>query len=275
MNQRLADTLPKSIPLGKKTTYPTRYDKGQLEPVSRANQRSTMGFDPSIPMVGRDIWNAFEVSWLNPSGVPKRALATFIVPSDSPFIAESKSVKLYLNSFNAERLAESEVINRIREDISQVCQAPVLVSFSREPFLNLAADFKGYFCLDDLEVEISCYERNSSLLKCEPREENDQVFTHAFKSHCLVTDQPDWGSIFISYEGAFVERASLLKYLVSYHTHRGFSENCIEQIYIDLMTVAKPKKLSVFGRFTRRGGIDINPYRANYDAPLVNFPLEL
>lgn len=270
MKTKLQMTVENSAPLGQKSPYPKSYDKSLLHPVRRAQQREAMAL-PAIQWRGVDIWNAYELAWLGLSGIPVRASASFFVPADSPFLAESKSVKLYLNSLNQERFAESsDVAELIARDLSAVCEAPVRVEIDPSSLAHLERNLKEFQCLDHLDVAITQYNRNPELLSVGVESKAEKLVSHVFKSHCLVTGQPDWGSIFVSYHGLALNHADLLRYLVSYHNHAGFSENCIEQIYTDLLTITKPSHLEVFGRFTRRGGIDINPYRANVEITAAN-----
>ncbi len=269
MKTTLQMTVEASAPLGQKSAYPKSYDASLLHPVRRADQRAAMAM-PAIKWLGADLWNAYELAWMNQGGKPVRACATFSIPADSPFLAESKSVKLYLNSLNATRFSDArQVADIITEDLSKVCGAPVRVEINPS-CLSSFAQYQGFQCLDDANVEITTYERDPKLLTLNANLSEEKLVSHLFKSHCLVTGQPDWGSIFITYRGPEIDRANLLKYLLSYHNHSGFSENCIEQIFADLLSLAKPEHLEVFGRFTRRGGIDINPYRANVDVEMVN-----
>lgn len=270
MNTKLQMTVENSAPLGQKSPYPKGYNSSLLHPVRRAQQREAMDL-PALQWRGVDIWNAYELAWLGSSGVPVRASASFFIPAHSPFLAESKSVKLYLNSLNHERFSHSsDVKDLIARDLSAVCEAPVRVEINPSSLASLVRDDKEFTCLDHLDVEITQYERNPKLLSVSVEAKAEKLVSHVFKSHCLVTGQPDWGSIFISYQGQALSHSDLLKYLVSYHNHAGFSENCIEQIYADLLTIAQPSYLEVFGRFTRRGGIDINPYRANVEITALN-----
>lgn len=238
----------------------------------REKQREAMGFPAGISFEGEDIWNCYELSWLNNKGKPIRAAATFTLPAKSPFLAESKSVKLYLNSLNHHHFShEREVKETIERDLTELCQAPVSVLINSSSLRTMSTSIESYYCLDELDVTITDYERDCDLLEISTDTVvQERLCTHLFKSHCLVTGQPDWGSIFIEYSGAAIERTSVLKYLISYYDHVGFAENCIEQIYVDIMTRAHPQNLSVFGRFTRRGGIDINPYRQSTAAPVSN-----
>lgn len=270
----LQSTVPSTAPLGQKSPYPKGYDRNLLQPIARAMQRTAMKLPPTIRFFGYDVWNAYELFWLNPKGKPVRAYASMVVSSSSPFLCESKSVKLYLNSLNHERFATSnEVQAIIAHDLSTFCQSHVQVTLAPRDLAsaNFTMDL-AYRCLDDLDVAISTYERAPDFITVGDRVVNDhKVVSHLFKSHCLCTGQPDLGSIFIEYSGAHIDEEGLLAYLVSYRDHVGFSENCIEQIFADITDRARPKKLLVFGRFTRRGGIDINPYRSNDDnIPVYN-----
>ncbi|MCA9507830.1 MAG: NADPH-dependent 7-cyano-7-deazaguanine reductase QueF [Myxococcales bacterium] len=264
MKSHLQKTVSPNAPLGHKTAYPAGYDKSLLYPVKRDEQRQAMGF-PQLSWQGVDIWNAYELAWLNLNGIPQRVLASFYVPADSLFLAESKSVKLYLNSLNHERFESSEQVKSlIEKDLSEVCQSLVKVLINPSELDRIESD-SVFKCIDQQNIEVSLYQRSAELLSCEMQEQEEKLVSHVFKSHCLVTGQPDWGSIFIHYRGNFINHDNLLRYLVSYSQHSGFSENCIEQIFVDILERCKPSLLTVFGRFTRRGGIDINPYRTTHE----------
>jgi 7-cyano-7-deazaguanine reductase len=271
----MATSLDKSIgtkaPLGQKSAHPQHYDAGLLFPVSRETQRRAMNF-PKLEFYGSDIWNAYELCWLNEKGKAVRAYASFEVSANSPFLAESKSVKLYLNSFNNERFSSINSVKEIIEnDISQICEAPVKVNLFDSCLEKISPlNSSSSVCIDELDVEISHYERNPALLQHSRNLVNEKLVSHLFRSLCLVTGQPDWGSIYIEYNGYEIKRESLLSYLLSYYNHKGFAENCIEQIFIDLKSRINPKSLVVYGRFTRRGGIDINPYRSDSPYEAIN-----
>lgn len=267
----LQNTVPKTAPLGQKSPYPKAYDKSLLEPIARAMQRSAMKL-PDIKFYGFDVWNAYELFWLNHKGKPVRAFASISVPSSSPFLCESKSVKLYLNSLNHERFETAdEVLALIKNDLSEKCQANVDVIFAPKDLASFDAQSdKEFICLDDLDIEITTYNRSPELIRTSDEIGSLKAVSHLFKSHCLCTGQPDLGSIFIDYRGPRLDEKSLLAYLVSYRDHIGFSENCIEQIYADIFARTTPEKLTVFGRFTRRGGIDINPYRSSHELAFHN-----
>lgn len=276
MATELQQTISDSV-LGQKVPYPSCYDKKLLFPVERSKQRRAMNISPALIMKGYDVWNAYELFWLDLLGKPVRSYATFLIPSDSLNICESKSVKLYLHSLNHERFEHAEEVARvIAKDLSEICRMPIKV-FMTPPSMTTMEDHsyqKTYWCLDHLNVVITTYERTPELITTASSVTvEEKLLSHLFKSHCLCTGQPDLGSIFIDYRGPQLNHEGLLAYLVSYRDHVGFSENCIEQIFVDVMERIRPEKLLVFGRFTRRGGIDINPYRANFDVPFQNLRL--
>jgi 7-cyano-7-deazaguanine reductase len=252
--------------LGKATLYSDQYDAGLLFPISRQSGREALGIAAPLPFIGQDIWNAYELSWLDKDGRPRCGLAEFVFPADTPQIIESKSFKLYLNSFNQTRIGDSERLRQMLQvDLSKACGGNVHVTL-----LPAAAghafpiDILTGEVIDDLEVDINYYGPPEPLYLTisEESQVGETLVSHIFRSNCPVTNQPDWASIQIRYLGKRIEREGLLRYLVSYRTHNGFHENCIEHIFIDLMRQCQPLQLSVYGRFTRRGGLDINPYRS-------------
>lgn len=272
----LQATLANDAPLGQKTPYPTSYDKSLLFAVKRNLQREVMGFSPSIEFFGFDVWNDYELFWLNTKGKPVRSYGTFIVPSSSVNLLESKSVKLYLNSFNHQRFLHAEEVHSlIVKDMSEICHADVRVILSPSELGDIVAlKHLKYRCIDELDIAIEHYHRRPQLLVANKDMVTEQkLVSHLFKSHCLCTGQPDFASIFIDYVGAKLDEEGLLAYLISYRDHVGFAENCIEQIYVDIMDAFAPEKLTVFGRFTRRGGIDINPYRSSHEIKFENMRL--
>lgn len=251
--------------LGQKTAYPKRYDKTLLEPISRQRQRTAMQLSPDISFVGVDVWNVYELSFMDQSGKPMRALASFILDARSPYLPESKSVKLYLNSLNHEKFfSKEEVITILENDLSAVTESKVHVLLNPLEHGTIKNTIDGFYCIDELSVCVDEYQYNPFLLQANSSNvKHQKLMTNVFKSHCLCTGQPDWGSVFIDYEGQELSEESVLKYLISFSEHNGFSENCIEQIYCDIMAQFSPTNLMVFGKFSRRGGIDITPYRAN------------
>ncbi|MDT6962482.1 NADPH-dependent 7-cyano-7-deazaguanine reductase QueF [Cupriavidus sp. SZY C1] len=266
-------TLPEHSPLGKPSAYKTEYDPTLLFPIPRQPKRTEIGLTEgrALPFFGVDIWNAYEVSWLNLKGKPQVALATFIIPSDTPNIVESKSFKLYLNSFNQSRIASAEALQQLlHHDLSQATGGTVQVRLVTEADLGTQkmGELDGLL-LDRLDIETDIYEPDASLLKADqeasPVEET--LVSHLLKSNCLVTGQPDWGSVQIRYVGAPIDQEGLLKYLISFRNHNEFHEQCVERIFTDVLRMCKPVKLAVYARYTRRGGLDINPFRTNFNTP--------
>lgn len=259
---------PEHSPLGKAVTYRATYAPELLFPISRDDKRREIGVDPQhLPFFGADLWNGYELSWLNPRGKPVVALATFVVPAESPRLIESKSFKLYLNSFNQTPFADAAAVRAVLErDISAAAGAPVAVTVA--PLNERPARQAGYpagILLDDLDVACDAYQPAPELLSADagaaPVEET--LVSHLLKSNCLVTGQPDWGTVVVRYRGAPIDRAGLLRYIVSFRNHNEFHEQCVERIYVDLMARCRPDYLSVHARYTRRGGLDINPWRAS------------
>jgi 7-cyano-7-deazaguanine reductase len=253
--------------LGKPTEYKNQYDKSLLTPIPRSIGRKELALPKELPFFGFDLWNCYEVSWLNKSGKPCVKFLDFEVPANSEYLIESKSLKLYLNSFNNTKFEnESEVANIIQKDLSDTANANVNIKISTLAKYNLSqiSQFSGK-SIDDLDVEISDYNVKSELL--ELAENNNYVeeilFSDLLKSNCLITNQPDWASIQIKYSGTQIDHKSLLKYIISFRNHNEFHEQCVEHIFNDIMTKCKPKTLTVFAKYTRRGGIDINPLRTN------------
>lgn len=252
--------------LGKATVYCSQYDAGLLFPIARQEKRDELGFDlSSLPFHGMDIWTAFEVSWLNAQGLPEVRIAEFEFDAASPNLVESKSFKLYLNSFNGTRFdSEDEVIARLTEDLTQASGQPVLVNLIALQDQTLLGQPEGD-CLDKQPISIEHYCLDSSLLKADVNHPvQERLFSHLLKSNCLVTGQPDWGTLVVEYQGPKIDQASLLAYIVSYRDHMEFHEQCVERVFSDIMRVCQPEKLLVYARYVRRGGLDINPYRANY-----------
>ncbi len=266
--------------LGKATDYPDQYDASLLFPIARAPMRGELGIAGNLPFLGADMWSAFELSWLNPRGKPQVALAHFTVPCESTNLIESKSFKLYLGSFNNTRFVDVQAVKtRLREDLSEAAwrgsagaeaQAPAssigvqLLGpelFDRQPIHELDG-----LNLDRLDIECTEYAPAPGLLKTLADEPpvTEVLTSRLLKSNCPVTGQPDWASVQISYSGAPMEQESLLRYLVSFRNHNGFHEACVERIFMDLWTYCRPHKLAVYARYTRRGGLDINPFRTSF-----------
>lgn len=260
--------LPEASPLGKPTAYQAEYTPSLLFPIPREQKRAEIGIAGTLPFFGVDIWNAYELSWLNLRGKPQVAIGTFTVPADSPNIIESKSFKLYLNSFNQTRLATPEAMaDLLRADLSAGFGAPVQVKLTLpDAFSGLQMGELEGLLLDRLDIEANTYTPDPSLLKANHEESmvEEALVSHLLKSNCLVTGQPDWGSVQIRYVGAQIDQEGLLQYLIGFRNHNEFHEQCVERIFMDILRQCRPQKLSVYARYTRRGGLDINPWRSNF-----------
>ena len=256
-------------PLGHAATYTERYDPSLLFAVERAPQRALLEIGENLPFRGVDVWTAYETSWLDPRGKPQVGIATFSVPAESPRVVESKSVKLYLTAMNQTRFASaSEVTTTIARDLSNATGATVDVALTLpQEFAALQhAELAGE-CLDALPLTAERYELSPESLTSAGPTVTESLYTRLFRSVCPVTAQPDYASVQLTYRGPRIDRAGLLGYLVSFRRHPGFHEHCVEQIFTDLWRRCRTETLSVYARFTRRGGIDINPYRTSGDEP--------
>ncbi|MGV8899127.1 MAG: NADPH-dependent 7-cyano-7-deazaguanine reductase QueF [Burkholderiaceae bacterium] len=264
-------STPDQSPLGKPVNYQAEYAPALLFPIARQGKRDELGLGlATLPFFGFDIWNAYELSWLNLRGKPQVAIATITVPADSPNIIESKSFKLYLNSFNQTRLASSDaLLELLRADLSAGFGAPVQIALAMpESFGTLKFGELDGQLLDRLDIDVNNYTPNPALLKTIPDTVPVQqtLVSHLLKSNCLVTGQPDWASVQIRYSGAPIDEEGLLRYLIGFRNHNEFHEQCVERIFIDILRQCKPQKLAVYARYTRRGGLDINPWRSNFSA---------
>lgn len=257
-------------PLGHTVSYSSDYDPGLLFPIARQNQRNEIKL-VTLPFFGVDLWNAYELSWLNARGKPQIAIASFHIPAESPNLIESKSFKLYLNSFNQTRLAgREELVQRLQSDLSAAAGASIRVSLQGpDEFASLRfGELEGY-CIDSLDIDVDHYSPAPHLLKNDAQQSpvEEKLVSHLLKSNCLVTGQPDWGSVQIHYVGRPINREGLLRYLIGFRTHNEFHEHCVERIFMDILRQCQPLKLAVYARYTRRGGLDINPWRSNFNAP--------
>ncbi len=267
------NTLPHDIPLGKSSEYPSAYDQGLLFPISRAQTRSSIGLkitDP-LPFEGWDQWTSYELSWLNRRGLPQVALLLIDFPCDSPCIIESKSLKLYLNSLNQARFEDQDhVAHTLNADLSNACGSAVRITIiPTNAFTSQTIKELDGLDLDGQDIEITAYQPDPSLLKVKdsPAMVKEVLRSRLLKTNCPVTNQPDWACVQIAYHGKPIDHAGLLQYIVSYRMHSGFHEQCVEQIFMDIMRVCKPIALSVYARYTRRGGLDINPWRTTPGMP--------
>ncbi len=254
---------PTDIPLGREVAYPSHYDAGLLFPIARTQGRDEIGIDArALPFIGHDRWHAYELSWLDARGKPVVAMATVTVPATSPMLIESKSLKLYLNSLNAARFKTADAVREtLVVDLSQAAGAAVTVAFGLPPFDAVNSDS---MLIDTLDLDIEDYGPPNAghLALVGDAVVEETLHSELLKSNCPVTGQPDWASVHIAYRGAQIERAGLLRYLVSFRDHAEFHEQCVERIFVDLLACCRPQSLSVEARYTRRGGLDINPWRA-------------
>lgn len=257
-------------PLGRSVTYPSQYDPSLLFPIARSENRASLNLDGPLPFKGVDIWNAYELSWLDAKGKPRVAMARFTIAADSPNIIESKSFKLYLNSFNQTRLENANALReRLGDDLAHAAGSAVEVDLilpQRFGQLSLS-ELDGTY-LDKLDIEIDTYTPAPELLRC--TEAGDKIIeetlvSRLLKSNCPVTGQPDWACVQIRYRGRPIDHAAWLRYIVSFREHAEFHEHCVERIFTDVTQACKPEQLSVYARYTRRGGLDINPWRSNME----------
>ena len=280
---------PEQSQLGKASAYVNQYDASLLFPIARQIKRDEIGIRSPLPFMGADLWTAYELSWLTPRGKPQVALAHITVPCETPNIVESKSFKLYLNSFNNTRFDNfADVREHIALDIgaaawgkSESKVGVMLIDIAQAAIENIAgssqvrlpalhiAELEGTN-LDRLDIECTQYTPAPELLSAafDEKPVDEVLCSQLLKSNCLVTGQPDWGSVQIKYSGPQIDQAGLLRYIISFRNHNEFHEQCVERIYTDIMTHCKPAKLSVYARYTRRGGLDINPWRTSHPQAL-------
>jgi 7-cyano-7-deazaguanine reductase len=264
--------LKETSPLGKTVPYHSSYNRDLLFPIPRQLQRDKCGIPNALPFKGWDIWNGFEIAWLNSKGKPMLGVAEFYVPCTSSNLVESKSFKLYLNSFHQTTFESLEKVKEtLVQDLSEVTESPVevrLAPLTNTPLSHISC-FEG-LCLDDLDIECNIYKIHPDFLTTCVTAHGSEiieeiVYSNLMKSNCPMTNQPDWASIQIHYVGKKINHAGLLKYIVSFRDQQEFHEQCIEHAFMDIMSRCAPKKLTVYARYTRRGGLDINPYRSTED----------
>lgn len=253
------------IPLGQASHYETQYNPKLLFPILRQKNRDALNINPKkLPFHGVDVWHAYEMSWLNSKGKPQNAIGRFTIPCDSPNLIESKSFKLYLNSLNNTRFNSWEEVDAIlQRDLSECAGKSIGVEiFTIDSFMGeFYRQISGH-CLDDLDIDVSEYQVNPKLLSSETEIVSEKLYCNLLKSNCLVTGQPDWGSLQIEYRGPKINHENLLKYLISYRDHQEFHEQCVERIFTDILNHCHPSELSLVACYTRRGGLDINPVRS-------------
>ena len=264
------DNSLKSLKLGQKTEYASQYDRTLLQPVPRALNRDGLDITQNQPFtIGADIWTAYEISWLNEKGLPQVAIADIYLDYQSQNLIESKSFKLYLNSFNQSKFANFNAVQQtMQRDLSECAQGDVKVRLNPvDIYDSQKIDHLQGDCIDEQDIEITSYEFNADWLKDCVSDEivEEKLVSHLLKSNCLITNQPDWGTLHIHYVGNKIDHEKLLRYVVSFRQHNEFHEQCVERIFCDLMHYAKPEKLTVYARYTRRGGLDINPFRSNFE----------
>lgn len=255
-------------PLGKTSAGSDHYDPDLLFPIARAHKRAELGLFAALPFRGVDIWNAYELSWLNDNGKPCIAIGEFRIAADSPNLIESKSLKLYLNSFNETRFDDIDDVRAVlARDLTLACGSEVALCLrSGNGCAETRIEALHGESIDGLDIGIDCYgPPQAELLRTAVGAAivDESLVSHLFKSNCPVTAQPDWASVQIAYRGVPIDRSGLLRYLLSFRRHEDFHEHCVERIFVDLMQRCAPAELTVFARYTRRGGIDINPWRSN------------
>ena len=260
-------STPDHSPLGKATVYADRYDPGLLFPIPRVAKRNEIGVVMPLPFHGTDIWNAYELSWLDMRGKPQAAVAEFRIPASTPNIIESKSFKLYLNGFAQEPLASAAALRALlQQDLTTAAGDVVeVILHPARTAAHTFADLAGE-SIDELPVAIDDYgPPKADYLHADTAAAvvEETLVSDLLRSNCPVTGQPDWGSVQIAYRGAPLDREGLLRYLVSFRTHSEFHEQCVERIFMDISARCAPERLSVYARYTRRGGLDINPFRSS------------
>ena len=264
------------LSLGQQSAYISQYTPSLLQPVPRSLNRDDLGLRGELPFQGCDVWTLYELSWLNAKGKPVVAIGEAFVPATSPNLIESKSFKLYLNSFNQTRCDSLEAVQALLvQDLSGCAGAPVSVTlFTLDQAPHQIAQLPGE-CIDNLDIEVDGYEFDETLLQGAAGREivEETLHSHLLKSNCLVTSQPDWGSVVIHYRGPRLDREKLLRYLISFRQHNEFHEQCIERIFTDLKHFCAPEQLTVHARYTRRGGLDINPFRSDWEPVPANLRL--
>ena len=263
------------LTLGKSTGYQEQYDASLLQGVPRKLNRDAIGLTHELPFHGCDIWTGYELSWLNAKGKPMVAIADFNLSFDSKNLIESKSFKLYLNSYNQTRFDSVQAVQqRLTEDLSACAEGEVSVKVIEPKQFNhlRVVDMPGN-CIDDLDIEVDDYSFNPDHLADSVDEKvmvAETLTSNLLKSNCLITSQPDWGTVMIRYQGPKIDREKLLRYLISFRQHNEFHEQCVERIFVDLKRFCQCAKLTVYARYTRRGGLDINPYRSDFEQPAEN-----
>lgn len=262
------DKSLEALSLGKETQYHDQYDAELLQGVPRSLNRDSLSLTAeNLPFHGGDIWTLYELSWLNSKGLPQVAIGHVELDANTENLIESKSFKLYLNSFNQTRFESWDVVEKtLLKDLTTCAKGKInltiypLSHFTSQPIV----DFAGK-CIDEQDIEINNYQFDVQWLNESTTDTlvEETLVSHLLKSNCLITNQPDWGSVAIQYKGKKIDREKLLRYLVSFRQHNEFHEQCVERIFHDIMQLCAPETLTVYARYTRRGGLDINPWRSN------------
>ena len=263
-------------PLGQRSEYPDKYSPDLLFPISRSENRAALGLGENLPFRGVDIWNAWELTWLAMNGQPRVATVEIQVPAESPNIVESKSLKLYLNSFSMSRYDSADTVARVIEsDLTQCAGAGVhILMCSPATNEDQAIETLPGVCIDELEVDCDSWDVDADLLASDSQNlVSESLHSHVLRSLCPVTSQADTGSVLIAYEGPKIDPASLLRYIVSFRQHKDFHEACVERMFLDIKNRCESSKLSVYARYQRRGGIDINPFRSDFQTETPNLRL--
>jgi len=266
-----AEQVSSGSPLGRSTASPTRYAPDVLFGIPRAEGRASLGLTDPLPFAGVDLWNAYELSWLDDNGTPVVATAELWVPATSPCIVESKSLKLYLSSLNDTRHASADAFGRvIAEDVGRVVGSEVDVRIAFAPTGSVdPLPVPDGLCIDDERAPAGAGEVDANLLDGSTdaaREVHETLYSNLLRSQCPVTGQPDWGTLIVRYRGPRIDRGALLRYIVSYRNHGEFHEQCVERCFRDIAEHCRPAELTVHARYTRRGGVDINPFRSNFES---------
>jgi len=267
MTQNTAEMTARN-PLGQATVYPEQYSPELLYAIPRTESRAALGIDDGLPFHGADIWNAWELTWLDPNGLPQIATAEISVPAESANLIESKSLKLYLGTFAMSKFnSDTDVAAAIMKDLTAAAGGSVNIQLRPPPSTSAATVNRlAGDCIDSLAVDCDTYEVNPALLGADDSDiVEEDLKSHLLRSLCPVTNQPDSASVMISYKGPRIDREGLLRYIVSYRQHNDFHEACIERMFMDILQRCAPERLTVYARYLRRGGIDINPFRSNYE----------
>jgi 7-cyano-7-deazaguanine reductase len=265
--------MSQDSPLGQATTYPDDYSPDLLYAIARIDSRLALGLEGDPPFNGMDIWNAWDLTWLDMKGQPQVATAEIRVPADSVNLVESKSLKLYLGSVAMSRFeSPNDLAAVLSRDLGACTGSDVYVAIRPSIETDSAAISRlpGQ-CIDNLKVPCDTFSVAPELLAADSRTLlSEDLYTDTLRSLCPVTGQPDIGSVMISYRGPQIDRAGLLRYIVSYRQHQDFHESCVERMFMDIREQCGAEQLTVYARYQRRGGIDINPFRSNFEATIPN-----